>query len=68
MLSTKMAPSMFQMCKMTAQGYEGSGSPDRVDALVWGMTQLFPKLVSRKQEPTRSARKRPPVSGGWMAA
>lgn len=24
-----------QMCLMTAQGYDGKGSPDRVDALVW---------------------------------
>jgi hypothetical protein len=32
-----------QMCQMTAAGYEGEGSPDRVDALVWGMTDLFPK-------------------------
>jgi phage terminase large subunit-like protein len=57
-----------QMCGMTAQGYEGSGSPDRVDALVWGFTHLFPKLVARRPEPTRPARKRPPVSGGWMGA
>ena len=32
-----------QMCQMTAAGYEGEGSPDRVDALVWGLTDLFPK-------------------------
>ncbi|SFD54112.1 DNA-packaging protein [Roseivivax sediminis] len=29
-----------QMCRMTAQGYEGAGSPDRVDALVWALTDL----------------------------
>lgn len=29
-----------QMCLMTAQGYQGSGSPDRVDALVWALTDL----------------------------
>lgn len=26
-----------QMCLMTARGYEGRGSPDRVDALVWAL-------------------------------
>lgn len=36
-----------QMCQMTAGGYEGSGSPDRVDALVWGLTELFPSIVSK---------------------
>lgn len=30
-----------QMCKMTAQGYLGRGSPDRVDALVWALTELM---------------------------
>jgi Uncharacterized conserved protein len=29
-----------QMCLMTAQGFAGSGSPDRVDALVWALTDL----------------------------
>ena len=30
-----------QMCRMTTQGYEGKGSPDRVDALVWALTELM---------------------------
>jgi phage terminase large subunit-like protein len=30
-----------QMCAMTARGYEGRGSPDRVDALVWALTDLI---------------------------
>jgi phage terminase large subunit-like protein len=30
-----------QMCQMTAQGFKGSGSPDRVDALVWALTELM---------------------------
>lgn len=30
-----------QMCKMTAQGYLGKGSPDRLDALVWALTELM---------------------------
>ncbi|WP_188788956.1 DNA-packaging protein [Salipiger pallidus] len=29
-----------QMGLMTAAGYEGQGSPDRVDALVWALTEL----------------------------
>jgi len=36
-----------QMCLMTAAGYEGEGSPDRVDALVWVLTELFPKLTPK---------------------
>lgn len=29
-----------QMCQMTGTGYLGEGSPDRVDALVWALTEL----------------------------
>jgi hypothetical protein len=56
-----------QMCQMTAAGYEGEGSPDRVDALVWGFTELFPNLTSKPSaEPEE--RSRPARSGGWMGA
>lgn len=30
-----------QMCQMTAHGFEGQGSPDRVDALVWALHELM---------------------------
>ena len=30
-----------QMCRMTARGYVGHGSPDRVDALVWALHELM---------------------------
>ncbi|MFV0492418.1 MAG: DNA-packaging protein [Pseudorhodobacter sp.] len=30
-----------QMCQMTPGGYLGKGSPDRVDALVWALTDLM---------------------------
>lgn len=41
-----------QMCKMTAAGYEGEGSPDRVDALVWAFSNLFPQMISKKPKDT----------------
>ncbi len=30
-----------QMTRMTARGYEGEGSPDRVDALVWALHEVM---------------------------
>lgn len=30
-----------QMCLMATDGYAGDGSPDRVDALVWALTELM---------------------------
>lgn len=50
-----------QMCQMTAAGYEGNGSPDRVDALVWGMTELMPRI--NRQKPKRVHVE--PI-GSWM--
>ena len=43
-----------QMRKMTGTGYVGKGSPDRVDALVWAMTDLI-------LEPSRQRRGVPSV-------
>ena len=57
-----------QMCLMTAAGYEGEGSPDRCDALVWALTHLFP-AINTKVEPVRAPpRDRPPSANAWMGA
>jgi len=45
-----------QMCLFTASGYEGEGSPDRVDALVHGFTELFPKMTKKKPVGPRPVR------------
>jgi phage terminase large subunit-like protein len=34
-----------QMTMITNAGFEGEGSPDRLDALVWALTELFPEMV-----------------------
>lgn len=45
-----------QMCQMGRNGYQGKGSPDRVDALVWAVTEAM-------LEPARSYRAAPRVRG-----
>jgi phage terminase large subunit-like protein len=40
-----------QMCRMTARGYQGAGSPDRVDALVWALTELMIEPAARWRRP-----------------
>jgi predicted phage terminase large subunit-like protein len=56
-----------QMCAFTvdfdrdAAGY----SPDRVDALVWGLTELFGDMTKRK--PNAAALRPPVAAGGWMS-
>ncbi len=36
-----------QMCQITSDGYHGNGSPDRVDALVYALTNLFGPMTRR---------------------
>ena len=42
-----------EMVSFTTNGYMGDGSPDRTDALIWGLSELFPRVVysNEKVEP-----------------
>ncbi|MDQ2092524.1 terminase family protein [Rhodobacteraceae bacterium 10Alg 79] len=40
-----------QMCRMTTHGYEGKGSPDRVDALVWALHDLMIEPGAKWRKP-----------------
>ena len=52
-----------EMCQMTTDGYQGQGSPDHVDAMVWLFTELFPSIIT----PQAKAWKPPAQEyGGWM--
>lgn len=44
-----------QMALMTAQGYRGPGSPDRVDALVWALHALMLDPAARWRRPQMRA-------------
>lgn len=39
-----------QMCQFTHDINRDEGSPDRVDALVWGLTSIFDKLTGRRRK------------------
>lgn len=52
-----------QMVMMTNSGFEGGGSPDRLDALVWGFTELFPGMTQRASASHRAPR----VINAWSA-
>jgi len=38
-----------QMCSLTSEGLSDGKSPDRVDALVWAVTELLLKKVEKPQ-------------------
>jgi phage terminase large subunit-like protein len=42
-----------QMMQFTSFGIEGDGAADRVDAMVWGFTELFPSLIARAPKKPR---------------
>lgn len=57
-----------ELVAFTTNGYSLGGSPNRADAWVWVLTELFPGLV-KKQEEKKAATVNRVVSrgsGGWM--
>jgi len=56
-----------QMCQMTNEGYQGDGSPDRVDALVWAFSELFPDMIDSVPDASRFNIGRSSGSG-WLGA
>jgi phage terminase large subunit-like protein len=58
-----------ELAGFSTQGYTGQGSPNRADALIWGLTELFPGIVSQRRE-NRTLR-RPEVRSfgatSWMS-
>jgi phage terminase large subunit-like protein len=53
-----------QMTLTTNAGYEGENSPDRLDALVWAATNLFPSVLPRKPVKKNMMQV---GNGGWMS-
>lgn len=39
-----------QLCSFTVSGYSGLRSPDRADALIWALTELFPSMTRKKAD------------------
>ena len=39
-----------QLTAMTTSGYDGIKSPDRADAVIWALTELFPKLTKKVKD------------------
>ena len=37
-----------ELCGMTTTGYTGTGSPNRADAWIWVLAELFPAVVSQR--------------------
>ena len=56
-----------QLVLFTAHGYEGDDSPDIADAMIWGMTELFPR-ITRVEAKEKDIEYYPMGgNGSWMA-
>lgn len=42
-----------ELCAFSTVGYTGTGSPNRADALIWALAELFPGLVAGKADKTQ---------------
>lgn len=40
-----MAKLEDELCALTTNGYTGEGSPNRADALIWALAELFPNMI-----------------------
>lgn len=56
-----------QMCEFSIDNVRNSstGSPDRVDALVWGLSELFDKIAGRRRDNNVRGRIESTVETGW---
>jgi predicted phage terminase large subunit-like protein len=55
----------YQLCAMTTAGWRGDRSPDRADAMIWGLTSIFPAITS---EPRRARTTQPKVLMAYAKA
>lgn len=59
-----------EMVNFGPNGMVGGMSPDRVDALVWALTELFPAMTRKVAKPVQTVLKRErqfAPGGGWLA-
>ncbi len=57
-----------ELCGFTTHGYTGENSPNRADAMVWGMSDLFPELAKPAEKITQAPQiiHRRTSGTGWM--
>lgn len=56
-----------ELCAFSTHGYTGQGSPNRADALIWGLAELFPAVVKPAKQPLKlNLKLSGGREGGWM--
>lgn len=55
-----------ELAAFSTAGYLGEQSPNRADALIWALTELFPGIVNPRKPPKPIEKPRQPIASGWM--
>jgi hypothetical protein len=55
-----------ELCAFSTFGYTGEQSPNRADALIWAMSELFPGLVRKEKQVEDQAEDEEYAPIGWM--
>ncbi len=60
-----------ELCSMTTNGYIGNASPNRADAMIWAMSELFPGIAKQERKHQQAQVRFQQVGGkgaatGWM--
>jgi predicted phage terminase large subunit-like protein len=55
-----------ELAAFSTVGYTGERSPNRADAWIWVLAELFPGIVSPRKEPKKDNPRPNYGSGGWM--
>lgn len=58
-----------ELAAFSTIGYTGPRSPNRADAAIWALTELFPGMVAERKKKSEDKPKRPRMhgAGGWMS-
>jgi phage terminase large subunit-like protein len=55
-----------ELCAMSTTGYTGRGSPNRADAVIWALAELFPQIVAGPKVEKPRRERVPREAGAWM--
>lgn len=54
-----------ELCALSTTGYTGTGSPNRADAVIWALAEIFPGMTAGPKV-VREKRERVVAGAGWM--
>jgi phage terminase large subunit-like protein len=55
-----------ELAGFSTTGYLGQGSPNRADALIWALTELFPGMINPRKRKPQAAREQFHSADSWM--